>query len=145
MVLSTSTVNKMTLVELSQQTIKLEPAQHLLMLEVTSDEHGFCLRMFPAGGVEVKGLTLVSRTPVPASVTGAGSSGSDADAFDSMAMMRRLSQAFPELGEIDLRKIPAAYDITFGQVASPFHFKAGERYRVSGVGEHVWETTVVAK
>ena len=135
----------MTHVELSQQTIKLEPAQRLLMLEVTSDEHGLCLRIFPAGGAEVKGMTLVTRTAIPPPLPGVRGAGSDADAFDSMAMMRRLSQAFPELGEIDLKKIPRAYDITFGQVASPFHFIAGERYRVSGVGEHVWETTVVAK
>ncbi|HEV7242604.1 MAG TPA: hypothetical protein VGQ36_25465 [Thermoanaerobaculia bacterium] len=134
----------MTSVELSQQTIKLEPPQRLLLLEVISDEHGLCLRMFPAGGAEIKGLSLVSRIPVPVSMT-AACGRSDTNAFDSMAMMARLSEAFPELAEIDLSKIPAAYDITFGQVASPFFFKSGARYRASGVGEHVWETTVVAK
>lgn len=144
MVFSASAFDKMTTVELSQQTIKFEPPQRLLVLEVISDEHGFCLRMFPAGGVEVKGLNLVGRTPDPFSMMGADS-GSDTDAFASMAMMARLSQAFPELAEIDLGNIPAAYDITFGQVTSPFVFKSGERYRVSGVGEHVWETTVVAQ
>jgi hypothetical protein len=133
----------MTTVELSQHTITLEPPQRLLMLEVTSEERGFCLRMFPAGGVEVNDLKLVSKTPVPVSTTGAGGA-TNFDAFDSMAMMRRLSEAFPQLGEIDVRKVPAEYDITFGQVESPFRFESGERYRISGVGEHVWETTAVA-
>ena len=134
----------MTTVELSQHTITLEPPQRLLMLEVTSEERGFCLRMFPAGGVEVNDLRLVSKTPVPVSTTGAGGE-TNFDAFDSMAMMRRLSEAFPQLGEIDVRKVPAEYDITFGPVESPFRFESGEQYRISGVGEHVWETTAVAK
>ena len=133
----------MTTVELSQHTIKLEPPQRLLMLEVTREEQGLCLRMFPAGGVEVNDLKLVSKTPVPVTTTGAG--GGTFDAFESTAMMRRLSEAFPQLGEIDVRKVPTEYDITFGQVESPFHFESGERYRISGVGEHVWETTAVAK
>lgn len=134
----------MTRVELSQHTITLDPPQRLLMLEATSEERGFCLRMFPAGGVEVNDMRLVSKTPVPASAPGAGDEASFA-AFDSMAMMRRLSEAFPQLGEIDVGKVPVEYDITFGQVESPFHFEPGERYRISGVGEHVWETTAVAK
>ena len=134
----------MTTVELSQHTIKLEPPQRLLMLEVTREGQGLCLRMFPAGGVEVNDLKLVSKTPVPVSTTGAGG-GTNFDAFDSMAMMRRLSEAFPQLAEIDVRTVPPEYDITFGQVASPFRFESGERYRISGVGEHVWETTAVAK
>lgn len=134
----------MTRVELSQHTITLEPPQRLLMLEVTSEDHGLCLRMFPAGGVEVNDMRLVSKTPVPASAAGAGDGASFA-AFDSMAMMRRLSEAFPQLGEIDVRKVPAGYDITFGRAESPFRFESGERYRISGVGEHVWETTAVAK
>lgn len=134
----------MTKVELSQHTITLEPPQRLLMLEVTSEERGFCLRMFPAGGVEVNDLRLVSKTPVPSSTTSAGG-GTNFDAFDSMAMMRRLSEAFPELAEIDVRSVPHEYDIIFGRVASPFHFESGERYRISGVGEQVWETTTVAK
>lgn len=134
----------MTRVELSQHTITLEPPQRLLMLEVTSEDRGLCLRMFPAGGVAVNDLRLVSKTPVPASTAGAGD-GPSFDAFDSMAMMRRLSEAFPQLGEIDVRKVPAEYDITFGRVGSPFHFESGERYCISGVGEHVWETIAVAK
>lgn len=134
----------MTNVTLSQHTITLEPPQRLLMLEVTNEDHGLCLRMFPAGGVEVNDMRLVSRTPVPASMAGAGD-GTNFGAFDSTAMMRRLSEAFPQLAEIDVRKVPAEYDITFGQVASPFRFKSGERYRISGVGEHVWEATAVAK
>ncbi|HYC61239.1 MAG TPA: hypothetical protein VEK79_16910 [Thermoanaerobaculia bacterium] len=60
-------------------------------------------------------------------------------------MMRRLSEAFPLLAEIDVRNVPHEYDITFGKVASPFHFESGERYHISGVGEHVWEATAVAK
>ena len=134
----------MTRVELSQYTITLEPPQRLLMLEVTSEERGFCLRMFPAGGVEVDDMRLVSKTPVPASAAGAGDEASFA-AFDSTAMMRRVSEAFPQLGEIDVRNVPAEYDIRFGRVDSPFRFESGERYRISGVGEHVWETTAVAK
>jgi len=134
----------MTTVELSQHTIALEPPQRLLMLEVTSEERGFCLRMFPAGGVEVNDLRLVSKTPVLVSTTGAGG-GTNFDAFDSMAMMRRLSEAFPQLAVFDVRKVPPEYDVTFGQVVSPFRFESGERYRISGVGEHVWETTAVAK
>lgn len=62
-----------------------------------------------------------------------------------MAMMRRLSEAFPQLAEIDVREIPPEYDITLGQVGSPFRFESGERYRISGVGDYVWETTAVAK
>jgi len=134
----------MTNVTLSQHTIALEPPQRLLMLEVTSEEHGFCLRMFPAGGVEVNDLKLVSKTPVPVPRTGAGGEATF-DAFDSMAMMRRLSEAFPQLAEIDVRSVPQEYDISFGKVASPFHFETGERYRISGAGEQVWETTAVAK
>jgi hypothetical protein len=134
----------MTTVELSQHTITLVPPQRLLMLEVTSEGHGLCLRMFPAGGVEVNDLRLVSKTPVPASMAGAGD-GTNFDVFDSMAMMRRLSEAFPQLAEIDVRKVPPEYDITFGQVASSFRFESGERYRISGVGEHVWEATAIAK
>ena len=134
----------MTTVELSQHTIKFEPPQRLLILEVTREEQGLCMRMFPAGGVEVNDLRLVSKTPVPVSPTDAGG-GTNFDAFDSMAMMRRVSEAFPQLTEIDVRKVPAAYDITFGQVESPFRFESGQRYRISGVGEHVWETTAVAK
>jgi hypothetical protein len=132
----------MTTVELSQHTITLEPPQRLLMLEVTSEKHGLCLRMFPAGGVDDNHLRLVSKTPVPISTMGAGT---EFDAFDSMAMMRRLSEAFPLLAEIDVRKVPPAYDITFGQLAYQFHFESGERYRISGVGEYVWETTAVAR
>jgi hypothetical protein len=133
---------KMTTVELSQHTIKLEPPQRLLMLEVTSRDH-LCFRMFPAGGVEVNDLRLVSKAPVPASMAGTGD-GTNFDAFDSMAMMCRLSEAFPQLAEIDVREVPPEYDITFGQVASPFSFESGERYRISGIGERVWETTAVA-
>ena len=130
----------MTTVELSEHTIRLEPPQRLLMLEVTREEQGLCLRMFPAGGVEVNDLKLVSKTPVPVSTTGAG-----VDALESTAMMRRLSEAFPQLAEIDVRNVPQEYDITLGQVVSPFRFESGERYRISGVGEQVWETTAVAK
>lgn len=140
----TAVKESMTTVELSQHTITLDPPQHLLMLEVTSEERGFCMRMFPAGGVEVNDLRLVSKTRIPVSTTGAHRE-TNFDAFDSMAMMRRLSEAFPQLAEIDVRKVPVEYDITFGQVASPFRFESGERYRISGVGEHVWETTAVAK
>jgi len=134
----------MTTVELSQHTITLEPPQRLLMLEVTSQERGFCMRMFPAGGVELNDLRLVSKTRVPVSTTGADRE-TNFDVFDSIAMMHRLSAAFPQLAEIDVRNVPQEYDITFGNVASPFHFESGERYRISGVGEHVWETTAVAK
>jgi len=134
----------MTRVELSQHTIKLEPPQRLLMLEVTSEDRGLCLRMFPAGGVEVNDLRLVSKAPVPASMAGAGD-GTNFGVFDSTAMMRRLSEAFPQLAEIDVNKVPSEYDISFGQLASPFRFESGERYHISGVGEHVWETTAVAK
>lgn len=84
------------------------------MLEVTSEEHGFCLRMFPTGGVEVNDLRLVSKT-LPVSTAGAAS-GTDVDAVDSMAMIRRLSAAFPQLAEIDLSEVPLEYDITFGAV-----------------------------
>ncbi len=134
----------MTNVALSQHTITLEPPQRLLMLEVMNEAHGLCLRIFPAGGVEVNDLRLVSKTPVPASMEGAGD-GTNFAAFDSTAMMRRLSEAFPQLAEIDVRNVPPEYDIRFGQEASPFRFKPGELYRISGVGEHVWETTAVAK
>lgn len=129
----------MTSVELSQYTITLEPPQRLLMLEVTSEKHGFCLRMFPSGGMEVNDLRLVSKTHVPVSSKGA-SGETGFDAFDSMAMMRRLSEAFPQLAEIDVRKIPREYDVTFGKAASPLRFESGERYHISGVG-----TTAVAK
>jgi hypothetical protein len=134
----------MTTVELSQHTITLEPPQRLLTLEVTTEEDGFCLRMFPAGGVEVNNLRLVSKTRLPASTMGAGDE-MKSGAFESMAMMRRLSEAFPQLAEIDVRKVPPEYDITFGHVATPFRFESGQRYRISGVGEQVWETTAVAK
>lgn len=60
--IGTTSNHTMTTVELSQHTITLEPPQRLLMLEVTSEEYGFCLRIFPAGGVEVNDLRLVSKT-----------------------------------------------------------------------------------
>jgi hypothetical protein len=137
----TTSALTMTTVELSQHTIKLEPPQRLLMLEVTSEEHGFCLRMFPADGVEANDLRLLSKSPGPVSSTGA----SAAMEFDSMSLMRRLSEAFPQLGEIDVRNVPQEYRMTFGSVGSHFHFQSGECYRISGVGEHVWETTAIAK
>jgi hypothetical protein len=133
----------MITVELSQLTITLHPPQRLLTLEVTSDEHGMCFRMFPAGGTEANDLRLVSKTRVASATTG-GSTVNDSGAFESMAMMRRLSQAFPQVGEIDVTNVPEQYDITFGAVSSPFRFKSGERYRISGVGEQVWETTAIA-
>lgn len=92
----------MTTVELSQHTIKLQPPQRLLMLEVTSEERGFCMRIFPAGGVAVYDLNLVSKTRGPGSTTGVDRR-SNFDAFDSMAMMRRLSEAFSQIAEIDGR------------------------------------------
>ena len=72
------------------------------MLEVTSEERGFCMRIFPAGGVDVYDLNLVSKTRVPGSTTGVDRR-SNFDAFDSMAMMRRLSEAFSQIAEIDGR------------------------------------------
>ena len=140
----TASDRPMTRVDLSQHVITLEPPQRLLMLEVTSEKYGFCLRVFPAGGVEGNNLSLISKTPLPISKT-AANGGPHFDAFDSMAMMRRLTEAFPELAEIDVRNVPPEYDITFGRVVSPFRFQSGERYRISGVGEHVWETTAVAR
>lgn len=114
----------MTTVELSQHMIKLEPPQRLLMLEVTSEEHGFYLRMFPANGVEVDGLRLVGHSPVPVATTGGGGG------LESLALMRRLSEAFPQLSEIDVRNVPQEYRITFGSMESLPHFEPGERYRI---------------
>lgn len=133
----------MTTVYLSQHTIMLSPPQRLLLLEVTSEKHGFCFRLFPAGGVEVTGMRLVSKTPVrPAS---AGADETEFAALNSSAMIHRLSEMFPQLTEIDLRNVPKGYSVSFGHVASPFSFESGERYFISGVGEHVWEITAVAK
>lgn len=129
----------MTTVELSQHTIKLEPPQRLLMLEVVSEKHGFCLRMFPADGVEVNGLRLVSKSSALVATTGTGGG------MESMALMRRLSEAFPTARRDRCEEIPQEYRITFGSVESSSHFEPGERYRISGVGEQVWETTAVAK
>lgn len=115
------------------------------MLEVTSEEHGFCLRMFPADGVEVDDLRLNSKAEIPAPSTTGVSEEPQLDALESTSMMRLLSQAFPQLAEIDVMNVPQEYRMTFGNVGSPFHFVSGARYRITGVGEHIWETTTVAQ
>jgi len=129
----------MTIVELSQHTIALDPPQRLLTLEVMTEENQLCLRIFPIDGVEVGDVRLVSKSST------LGSTAGERVEYDSMSLMRHLSEAFPQLAQIDIRNLPSEYRISFGAVPSPFHFEAGKRYRISGVGEDVWEAIAVAK
>lgn len=130
---------EMTTVELSQHTIRFEPPQRLLMLEITSEVNDLCLRVVPADAVEVNSLRLVSRTVATTTESLAG-----AESDSTLLMLRRLSEAFPRLAEIDVYNVPKEYRVTFGNVSSPFRFDSGGQYRISGVGEQVWETTAVA-
>jgi len=124
------------LVELSGHTVKLDPPQHLLLLQITCLADGFSFTVVPADAEEVSDFQLLSRSFVKTV------SSEQLAAFSETAMSA--VTAFPLVGELDVMRLPGSYKVMPATRDRPIAFRAGEEYVAVIVGNGVYQTNVVA-
>jgi hypothetical protein len=122
-------------ITLSRRIIRIEPPQHLLLLEITRQLDGFSFKVAPASAVETSGFSLISRSAVSALPR-------EASQLETIATA--VAARFPLISEIDISSIPEAYKIMPASVASLIMFSPGDQYAVTVVSDAVHELDVVA-
>ena len=110
----------------------------LLMLEVRREVDGLTVSVLHPSGHEIdlrfEPVKLVGQLGRGTALNGI-----------PLELLRESLTTLPMLEEVDIWHPPSGYRVTPADSVGKFHFKAGERYGITLLGETLLEATVVAE
>lgn len=139
-------------ITLSRSKVRLNPAQHVAMVEIRHEDGDRMIRLIHMTGSDADSdseFKLLGQSPswaVNEIALDSGTSQAQAfDTFETLGIPAIYHPVFPLLGEIDFLKPPADYRTELGGFDNDIAFVSGQRYRVFVLGDTLIETIVVAE